>query len=222
MTGIAPTRCEPEDTEADVENKVVMPILQAANSLEIPILDINGKGYLAPIAIDKAAGRNKGYYPEFSAWRKTLPLLIVEAKAPSVVSEIGYREASLYARHLNHLYKKATLLNTIKYLSLCLRIDFRLDVGRSTRKFNQRRILSERLEYLYGVLASTPLFDKYIAHEIGEVLRLESMHDDVNIFQTARCVELFRGYLVKEYSKMTTAYPDFGGADTGAGYVIGR
>jgi type I site-specific restriction endonuclease len=32
------------------------------------------------------------------------PVLIVEAKAPNVEAEEGYREASLYARHLNQKY----------------------------------------------------------------------------------------------------------------------
>lgn len=32
------------------------------------------------------------------------PVLIVEAKAPDIASELGYREASLYSIHLNQDY----------------------------------------------------------------------------------------------------------------------
>jgi hypothetical protein len=45
-----------------------------------------------------------GYYPDYSIWLRGLPVMIVEAKAPDVAPEEGYREASLYARHLNQKF----------------------------------------------------------------------------------------------------------------------
>jgi hypothetical protein len=92
-------------TEADVELKVVTPLLTGANFLEIPATWIKGKSYLAPAALDKAAGRRRGYFPDFSVWEKAFPLLIVEAKSPDVKAEVGYRESSLYARDLNQNYR---------------------------------------------------------------------------------------------------------------------
>ena len=93
------------ETEADVETKVLWPMLTGANFLAIPETSIRGKNYLAPTPLDKAAGKTKGYYPDFSVWEKALPILIVEAKAPDVEAEVGYREAALYARHLNQQSK---------------------------------------------------------------------------------------------------------------------
>lgn len=92
-------------TEADVELKVVAPLLMGANYLEIPSSCIQGKTYLPPAPLDKTAGKVGGYYPDFSVWEKALPIVLVEAKEPDVDPAVGYREASLYARHLNQRYK---------------------------------------------------------------------------------------------------------------------
>lgn len=92
-------------TEADVELKVVMPLLTNTNYLAIPTDSIRGKAYLAPTALDKRAGKTGGYYPDFSIWELGFAVLIVEAKEPDVPVEIGFREACLYARHLNADYK---------------------------------------------------------------------------------------------------------------------
>jgi Type I restriction enzyme R protein N terminus (HSDR_N) len=91
-------------TEADVEQKVIMPLLAGEPLLAIPQERIFTKDYLAPAPLDKAAGRTGGYYPDYSVWLRALPVAIIEAKAPEVPSEVGYREASLYARHLNQKY----------------------------------------------------------------------------------------------------------------------
>jgi hypothetical protein len=71
-------------TEADVELKVVTPLLSNGNYLEIPPASIKGKAYLAPTVLDKSAGRLGGYYPDYSVWELGFAVLIVEAKAPDV------------------------------------------------------------------------------------------------------------------------------------------
>ncbi|MES1199256.1 MAG: type I restriction enzyme HsdR N-terminal domain-containing protein, partial [Pseudomonadota bacterium] len=92
------------ETESDVEQKIVFPLLNAPDFLGIASESIKTKNYLAPSALDKAAGKRIGYYPDYSVWVGGYPVLIVEAKAPDVEPAIGYREASLYARHLNSQY----------------------------------------------------------------------------------------------------------------------
>ncbi|MDE0691777.1 MAG: hypothetical protein OXI55_05965 [Gammaproteobacteria bacterium] len=92
-------------TEADVEQKVLFPLLTHPALLRIPAASIRAKEYLAAAPLDKRAGSAGGYYPDFSVWEKALPLLVVEAKAPDVDVAVGYREASLYARHLNQSYR---------------------------------------------------------------------------------------------------------------------
>jgi type I site-specific restriction endonuclease len=101
-------------TESDVEQKVIMPVLTGGIYLEIPTDRIRTKDYLAPAVLDKAAGRQSGYYPDYTVWMRGFPLLVVEAKAPDVPAEVGYREASLYARHLNQAYP--TNLNPCRFI----------------------------------------------------------------------------------------------------------
>lgn len=90
--------------ESDVEQKVIMPLLTGAVYLGIAHERIFTKQYLAPTILDKSAEKTTGYFPDYSIWMHGFPVLIVEAKAPDVTSEVGYREASLYARHLNQNY----------------------------------------------------------------------------------------------------------------------
>jgi hypothetical protein len=101
-------------TESDVEQKVIMPLLGGSIYLDVPADKIFTKQYLAPTPLDKAASRVGGYYPDYAIWMRGFPVLIVEAKAPDVPPEVGYREASLYARHLNQSYP--TNLNPCRFL----------------------------------------------------------------------------------------------------------
>ena len=103
LTEIVPTPLDA--TEADVELKVLVPLLTSSSFLAIPHSSIEGKKYLAPTTLDKNAQKTRGYFPDFSVWEMALPIMIVEAKAPGVPVDVGYREASLYARHLNQQYK---------------------------------------------------------------------------------------------------------------------
>ncbi len=105
------------ETEADVELKVITPLMVGSNYLEIPPSRIKGKTYLRPGAIDKLAGRKSGYFPDFSVWIGAMPVLIVEAKSPNVDAHAGYREASLYAQHLNRCYRSD--LNPCRYVISC-------------------------------------------------------------------------------------------------------
>jgi hypothetical protein len=92
------------ENESDVEQKVVMPLLAGKAYLDIAQDHIFTKQYLAPTVLDKLGERTSGYFPDYSIWMHGFPVLIVEVKAPEVASEVGYREASLYARHLNQKY----------------------------------------------------------------------------------------------------------------------
>jgi hypothetical protein len=48
-------------TEADVEAKIILPLLTRAPCLEIPENSIRAKGYLPPAILDKNAGKTRGY-----------------------------------------------------------------------------------------------------------------------------------------------------------------
>ena len=103
--------------EADVETRILVPLLTGEQYLAYRKSDVFSKGYLAPTVLDKSAGRTSGYYPDFSVWRLSLMIVAVEAKAPTVDVTVGYREASLYARHVNQSYR--TGCNPCKFLISC-------------------------------------------------------------------------------------------------------
>lgn len=88
-------------TEGDVEAKLLIPLICSELYLAVPSLNFFSKEYLAPSEIDKGAKVTGGYYPDFSVWINGFPVVLVEAKAPGVPVEQAYREAQLYARHLN-------------------------------------------------------------------------------------------------------------------------
>jgi len=104
-------------TESDVEQKILMPLLTGQAYLAIPTQQIHTKEYLAPTKLDKAGGKTTGYYPDYSVWGYGFALMIAEAKSPDVPVEEGYREASLYARHLNQNYP--TDLNPSRFVLAC-------------------------------------------------------------------------------------------------------
>jgi type I site-specific restriction endonuclease len=91
-------------TESDVEQKVIMPLLTGPIYLGLAQEQVFTKKYLAPTILDKLAEKTSGYFPDYSIWIHGFLVMIVEAKSPEVRSEVGYREASLYARHLNQNY----------------------------------------------------------------------------------------------------------------------
>lgn len=90
--------------EADVEVKFAYPLLTEKALLGLPSDTIKPKDYLAPTMIDKRAGKGGGYYPDYSVWMHGHPVLVAEVKDTDVALAVGYREALLYARHLNAKY----------------------------------------------------------------------------------------------------------------------
>jgi hypothetical protein len=50
------------ETEADVEQKVILPLLTGAAYLDIPETRVKPKQYLAPTPLNKKAGRTSGMY----------------------------------------------------------------------------------------------------------------------------------------------------------------
>lgn len=101
-------------TESDVEQRFLYPFLAHPEYLALPHEWIRTKDYMLPTEIDKTSGKRYGYLPDYSIWTRGIPVLIVEAKGPDVVVELGYREARLYAGELNKRYPAG--INPIQYL----------------------------------------------------------------------------------------------------------
>jgi hypothetical protein len=80
------------------------------------------------------------------------------------------------------------------------------------------RLLSERFEYLFGVIPTTPIRDQRVAEQLGELVRIESERGELDFFQKVRVVELFYHYLWNERAVAKT--PFNAGPDSGADYVL--
>ena len=91
--------CAQLATESDVEQKLILPLLKEV--LGFNTEEIKTKEYLVPTDIDKGAGKKLGYYPDYLIYLGGIPVLVVEAKAPSISIDVGYREARLYAVEIN-------------------------------------------------------------------------------------------------------------------------
>ena len=88
-------------TEGDVETQVVLQVLTKPEFLGIPIEDIRSKSGISARAIGKGAKRKIGYVPDFCVYKKSLPVIVIEAKAPHNDVEQAYSEARLYAHEIN-------------------------------------------------------------------------------------------------------------------------
>ena len=51
--------------------------------------------------LEQKSGLKSGYIPDYAIWVESLPVLVCEAKAPSVGIVTAYAEAGAYARHIN-------------------------------------------------------------------------------------------------------------------------
>jgi hypothetical protein len=91
-------------TESDVEQKVILPFLLNASYLGLRSGWVRTKEYMSPTEIDKTAGKRHGYIPDYSIWVDSVPLVVVEAKAPDVAIQVALREARLYAGEINKRY----------------------------------------------------------------------------------------------------------------------
>lgn len=111
-------------SESDVEQKVIMPFLVNPSYLGLRTSWIRTKEYMTPTEIDKAAGKRYGYFPDFSVWVNSIPLVIVEAKDTDVAIELALREARLYASEVNKRYPPE--VNPIGFVLACNGVQYGL------------------------------------------------------------------------------------------------
>jgi hypothetical protein len=90
----------------------------------------------------------------------------------------------------------------------------------SSSGFIHLRILTERLEYLYGVLAATPILDKEVAERIANTIAIENRGGGVGGYQMLNCVKLFHNYLECEMKRIRGNFAGFGSAESGASYIL--
>jgi len=81
------------------------------------------------------------------------------------------------------------------------------------------RLLSERFEYIYGVIPTTPIRDQGVAEQLAEAVKLEAQRGELQFYQKVRTVELFFHYLESERNALKTPF-NSGILTCGADYVL--
>jgi hypothetical protein len=95
---------EPKITEGDVETQRIIPLLTDPSLLAYRLTDVRSKASLPPRDIGKGAKRRIGYVPDFIVYNESLPVVVIEAKAPGASPLDAYAEARLYATEINSAY----------------------------------------------------------------------------------------------------------------------
>jgi hypothetical protein len=80
------------------------------------------------------------------------------------------------------------------------------------------RILTERFEYIYGCISTTPIRDQRTAEILGELVGMESERGELDFYQKLRAVDTFYRYLWNERKKVTTPFNEE--LQSGAAYVL--
>jgi hypothetical protein len=82
------------------------------------------------------------------------------------------------------------------------------------------RILSERLEYLYGVLPTTPFADISAAQRVVHILSQEHNGGSVPVHLKARAVKIFYNYLLSENGRLKNVSAFTESRSQGSAYVL--
>jgi hypothetical protein len=100
------------------------------------------------------------------------------------------------------------------------RVQFEDSIKVNSSGFIHLRILSERLEYLYGVLSVTPIFENDVAVLIANAIDIENQKGAIGGYQMLNCVRHFYRYLEHQAHRLQANFADFGGEDSGAAYIL--
>jgi hypothetical protein len=99
-------------------------------------------------------------------------------------------------------------------------VQFEDSVRVNSSGFIHLRILSERLEYLYGVLPVTPMFQTEISKIIANAIEIENRNGTIGGYQMLSCVKHFHHYLEYQAKRIQGNFAEFGGEGSGAAYIL--
>ena len=99
-------------------------------------------------------------------------------------------------------------------------VDFDDSVHILASGFMHVRVLAARIEYLYGVIPTTPIIDRDVAARLSEFVKNENARGRAFSHQRLQAVEIFHSYLVRQKRAMETPFSASG--DNGASYVLGQ
>lgn len=80
------------------------------------------------------------------------------------------------------------------------------------------RILTERFEYIYGCIPTTPIRDQRAAEQLADLVQIESARGELDFYQKVRAVDIFYRYLWYERQRSVTPFNE--GPQSGADYVL--
>jgi hypothetical protein len=80
------------------------------------------------------------------------------------------------------------------------------------------RVLAGRLEYLYGIIPTTPILEKDTAHQLTHLLEIEKTRGWISPHQKLRAVEILYEYLLRQQKRNATPFSTL--YETGASYVL--
>jgi hypothetical protein len=90
----------------------------------------------------------------------------------------------------------------------------------SAAGFIHMRILPARLEYLFGVIPTTPILDLHVARQLAEVVGRENSRAHVTAKEKANAVEILYRYLFQQKTFLRDTQP-LAPEKTGANFVLG-
>jgi hypothetical protein len=99
-------------------------------------------------------------------------------------------------------------------------VEFDDSVRISASGFIHLRILSERLEYLYGVLPVTPIVESDTARLIANTIEIENRNGVVGGYQMLNCAKQFYKYLDHQARRIRENFAGFGDDESGTAYIL--
>ena len=82
------------------------------------------------------------------------------------------------------------------------------------------RVLAGRLEYLYGIIPTTPILERDAAEQLTHFLEIEKTRGWIAPYQKHRAVEILHEYLLRQLEKNRTPFSAL--EDSGAAYVLAQ
>jgi hypothetical protein len=80
------------------------------------------------------------------------------------------------------------------------------------------RILSGRIDYLFGIIPTTPILVPEVSARLADFVKNENTRGELGGYQKVRAVEIFYEYLMKQSQANATPFSTLQG--TGAAYVL--
>jgi len=86
--------------------------------------------------------------------------------------------------------------------------------------FIHLRVLSERIEYLYGIIPVVPISDDTTATQLADYVNRESQRGTLSAKEKVRAVEILQQFLHREMIRLREKNPFFDSRNSGAKYVL--